>query len=127
VRAWFSRIPEFERDLPIILVDGAVYTPREVLREVEAGTALGLKMQRMLEQMRSSPTQTSDFIEVGRARALKKVESLPEDFSIIAIGEQFEPVVADKNKIKQMIMQGVGLGAAAIDYEAKRAMKLLGS
>jgi len=121
VRRWFDSLPEHERDLPLILVDGKVYTPREVLREVERGTPLGEKMQATLEMAISGSYTFEELRVIGKARAKEIAKRLPKDFSLIAIGKG----EVTRDEIIEMIQREESLGKSAIDYEAERAMKLL--
>lgn len=50
VRGWFERLPEYERDLPLLILDGVAYTPRAALAEVERDTDLGKRLQELVEK-----------------------------------------------------------------------------
>ena len=119
VRRWFERIPEIERDVPIILINGRVYTPREVKSEVERGTTLGRRMQEELEKTVSHITQLH---KIGKARALYWAKGLPEDFSIGSYS--IEKPIATKSEIIRMIEQEEEVGESAVKYEEERAYKL---
>jgi len=45
IRRWFGRLPPGERDMPLVVLDGRFFSPRDVLREVEAGTQLGARLR----------------------------------------------------------------------------------
>jgi replicative DNA helicase len=124
VVSWYSRVPPHERDKPVLILDGRLYTPSDIYREVVAGTPLGEKLQRVLESVRLSTslqTLVYQLWEVGKARALKWVEDLPPNFSMVTIGGE----VIDKNRLRQLIEAGTGIGAKAIEAEARMAVQLL--
>lgn len=49
---WYSVLAEYEKDMPIIRLRSRTYTPKEILREVRAGTTLGMELQRIFESLR---------------------------------------------------------------------------
>lgn len=49
LRAWLNAIPERDRGLPFIEVQGRMLTPRQMLSEAEAGTSIGVEAQRRWE------------------------------------------------------------------------------
>ena len=122
IRSWYEKVPKMERDIPIILFEGRIYTPNEVIREVERGTRLGKDLLSYMEtEIFASPT-LREWRIVGKKRALKWAEKLPEDFSIICFGGR----IATKKDIKKMIVEEKETFAInTIDYEAKQALTLL--
>jgi hypothetical protein len=124
VAMWYNRLPPQERSKPVLSLDGKLYTPDDIYREVMAGTPLGERLQRMLEAIRvSTPLATlvQQFWGVGKARALAWVDSLPENFSIVTISGE----VIDKKRLRQLIESEQGFGRAAIQSEAMAAISLL--
>jgi replicative DNA helicase len=124
VASWYSRLPPHERDKPVLSLDGRLYTPSDIYREVMAGTPLGERLQRVLESLRLSTslqTLVYQFWDVGRARALKWVDELPPNFSMVTINGE----VIDRNRLRQLIEAGTGIGAKAIETEAYMALQLL--
>jgi len=79
--AWYGRIPEDERDLPIIEVEGKILTPKDVYNEVLKGTELGEKAQKLIERLASPMTLTYEDTEMLRRvafeRIKKKLSALP--------------------------------------------------
>jgi len=120
IEDWYRRIPELERDLPIILIEGRVYTPREVYNEVMRGTRLGELMQSKLERLSSPNSLTyedlAELRQVALERAKKVVEKLPRDFSIIAISGK---IVRGPEEILDALRE------AAIKYETEKILKLI--
>jgi len=122
IESWYRRIPELERDLPIILIEGRVYTPREVYNEVMRGTRLGELMQGKLERLASPNTMTYEDIaelrQVAFERAKKIANKLPRDFSIVSISGRIA-------KGPEEILDA--LREAAIKYETEKVLKLIRS
>jgi len=91
VRKWYEELPPMERKLPVLYYGGRVYSPEEILREVERGTALGEELQRKLERLLSPHTVTSldldEFRKVAEERARRIISVLPKGFSIVKISK----------------------------------------
>lgn len=117
IEAWYRRIPEMERDLPVILVGDRVYTPREVYEEVVRGTKLGEVMQSKIERMASlnSYEDLRELKQVALERVKRILEDLPEDFSIVSLDGK----IAKGKEIFKAI------GKAAVEYEMSRVAKLI--
>jgi len=79
--AWFARLPEDEKDLPIVEVEGKILTPRQIYEEVLKGTELGEKAQKVIERLRSPMTLSYEDTEMLRRvaleRAKRKLSALP--------------------------------------------------
>ena len=124
VASWYSRLPPNERDKPVLSLDGRLYTPSDIYREVMAGTQLGERLQRMLEAVRLSTSAQAlvyQFWGVGKARALNWVEQLPRGFSVVSIGGE----VIDKDRLRKLIESEQGIGRTAIETEAMAAISIL--
>ena len=74
VRRWFNALPQYERDLPLLVVNGVAYTPRAALAEVERGTALGRKLQSLIETGRFGTPEWT----LAKLRLKKMLETMPE-------------------------------------------------
>ena len=64
MRRWVASLPPAERNLPMLHVGDAFYTPLQALYEVERGTAIGEKLQQLVEQGRFG----TDLTALARAR-----------------------------------------------------------
>ena len=64
MRRWVASLPPAERNLPMLHVGDAFYTPLQALHEVERGTAIGEKLQQLVEQGRFG----TDLTALARAR-----------------------------------------------------------
>jgi hypothetical protein len=56
ISRWFSKLGEDEKDLPLLLSEGNIYTPRTALNEVTRGSALGDRLQALIETGRFGTT-----------------------------------------------------------------------
>ena len=74
VSRWFDRIPEYERDLPLLVVNGVAYTPRATLQEVRRGTDLGRKLQSLVEAGRFGTEERT----LAKLRLKTMLETMPE-------------------------------------------------
>jgi len=60
VQKFFDKLPEYERDLPLFILDSTAYTPRATLDEVKRGTATGKRLQILVEQKRLGTLATDE-------------------------------------------------------------------
>jgi len=120
IRQWYSNIPEMERDLPVLMVDGNVYTPREIYNEVMKGTELGKKMQEKIEKLRSPHSfyysDLRELREVAYERIKRIVQDLPEGFSIVSVGGR---IITDKEGIYEALKD------SAVEIEMKKILDIL--
>lgn len=77
VQRWFDRLPSYERDLPLLMLNGVAYTPRTALREVERNTELGRRLQQMIEQ-RTVGTLASEEEALAKLRLEEMLRREPE-------------------------------------------------
>jgi hypothetical protein len=52
VKRWFEKTPDENRDKPAVVVATKVFTPREVVKEVEMWTEDGRRFAKMLNEVR---------------------------------------------------------------------------
>jgi hypothetical protein len=83
VRSWFSRLPPYEQDLPLLIVDGMAYTPRAALQEVERGTPLGARLQALIESGRFG-TSAMDEAALAKLRLIQVLSRYPPDRPLVA-------------------------------------------
>jgi len=74
VSRWFQKLPQYERDLPLLVVNGVAYTPRAALQEVRRDTALGRKLQTLIEAGRFGAQEWT----LAKLRLKKMLETMPE-------------------------------------------------
>lgn len=71
VESWVSKLPPAERNLPLLVVDSVAYSPSDALAEVRAGTALGRKLQTLIETGRwGTPKETLEALAAERLKKL---------------------------------------------------------
>jgi len=123
VRRWFSRLPELQRDLPILIVDGAAYTPRMILSEVERGTPLGSRLQALLEAGRMG-TQPWEEEALLRLRVKSILQRMPPDKPLIAtLGPQ--PRAYTAADLLREVEAGTDVGRRILSAEAEAVRLLL--
>ncbi len=120
IKQWYSRIPEMERDLPLIYYKGKVYSPKDVYEEVvEKHSELGEELQNMLERMASPHTVSYEdlkSIKIAAEERIKKLlDYLPKDFSIVALSGE----IIGKDQILERLRN------AAIEFEMRKILKLI--
>lgn len=118
VRAWFNRLPPYEIDLPIIVVDGLAYTPRSVLYEVERGTRLGARMQELLETGRFG----TDEKALAKIR-LREILSRYPDQPLVA--RLIDQRVFTPTQLLREIEAESGVGLAWIEGEVRHIRYLI--
>ena len=74
VSRWFDRLPEYERDLPLLVVNDVAYTPRAALQEVRRGIAVGARLQVLVEAGRFGTKEWP----LAKLRLKKMLETQPE-------------------------------------------------
>jgi len=77
VSNWFSKLPENEKDLPLLLSDGLAYTPRTAYNEVMRGSPVGDKLQALIETGRFGTT-TEDEQAIAKTRLEQWLKQQPD-------------------------------------------------
>ena len=77
ISRWFSSLPEAERDLPVVIMDGISYTPRMILMEVQRGSPLGERLQVLVEAGRLGTTALEE-IQLAKVRLRELLQRMPE-------------------------------------------------
>lgn len=75
MRLWFSKLPPYERDLPLLTVQDKTYTPRQAVAEVEKATHVGAELQRLVETLSLGLV---DEYALAKRRLLEMLATLPE-------------------------------------------------
>lgn len=106
VSAWFNRLSEKEKDLPLLLSEGYVYTPRATYNEVMRNSDLGNKLQALIETGRFG-TSNADEQAIARTRLelwLKQQPDKPILFATLS-NKIFTP-----SQLLQEIQSGTQIG-----------------
>jgi hypothetical protein len=122
VRRWFSRLPPYELDMPIVVVDGLAYTPRAILEEVQRGTALGERLQRMVEAGVASLHQ-EDLDELAKLR-LRLLLSRPTHLRVVAYTYPV-PREMTMQELLAEVEAGTPIGRRFIEAQKEVVMRLL--
>lgn len=116
---WYNRIPKIHRDLPLVELDGKVYSPRRVYEEVMKGTELGERLQEKLES--GSFTTDEFFTKLAKIRLIMVLKKLPKDIGIATFNG-----VYSRDELIKLIEEGKGIGKDLIDTEVNIIKEELG-
>ena len=116
VTRWFNKISTVEQDLPLLLVDNYAYTPRMAYDEVNNGSALGEKLQSLIESGRFGTSQL-DEVAIAKVRVQQILKSKPQDKILFATmsNKTFTPA-----QLLQEIESGTQIGNQWIQGEISR-------
>ena len=112
VARWYSRISETEKDLPLLLVDNYAYTPRMAYSEVMNGSALGAKLQSLIE-MGKFGTSFLDEQAIAKVRLQQILQSKPDKPMFATLSNK----VYTPSELMQEIESGTQLGAQWLNNE----------
>jgi len=114
VESWFNKLPPAEQDLPLLVVDGAAYSPRAALQEVRRGTELGRRLQALIESG-SFGTPIEQEEELAKIRLKQILQTMPEKptFATLQLpGREYTP-----QQIAEEIQRGTNVGRQWIRAE----------
>ena len=116
---WYSRISQSERNLPLLLVDGYAYTPQMAYDEVVRGTALGARLQALIE-MGKFGTTALDEQAIAKVRLRQILQSKPDKplFATLS-GKVFTP-----SQLLQEIESETQIGSQWVNQEISH-MKMI--
>ena len=119
VSQWLNKLPEAEKDLPLLIADGLAYTPRAALAEVMRGSPLGDKLQRLIETG-SFGTTFSDEQTIAKMRLTEIMRTKPEKplFATLS-GKVFTP-----SELLREIQNDTDIGRQWVENE-KLHMKVI--
>ena len=83
VSDWFGKLPVAERSLPLLLLDGIVYTPQAAYDEVMRDSPVGQKLQQLIESGRFGTT-TEDEQSIAKTRLEQIYSARPPDAPYVA-------------------------------------------
>jgi hypothetical protein len=126
VRAWFNRLPPYEQDLPLLMLDGVAYTPRMALAEVERGTSLGARLQTLIESGRFGTT-FQDETTLAKIRLKEILARYPPDKPIVAtIGTPELPGKAyTPSELMEEIQKETARGKQWVQAEVQHMRRLM--
>ena len=122
IRRWFNRLPDIEKDLPIVIVNGIAYTPRMILHEVMRGSPLGQRLQMMVEAGRLGTTAYQE-LQLAKIRLREWLAKMPEEplFAVLMI----PPRKYTPSQLLREIEAQTDIGMQWIQAELQHAKRLL--
>jgi len=120
VTNWYNRIPDMEKDLALLIVDGNAYTPRMALSEVTRGTPLGNKLQNLIETKKFGTTYEQEQL-LAKIRLKQVLETKPEKpmFATLS-GKVFTP-----SQLLKEIETNTSIGQQWVNEEIKRMKAIM--
>lgn len=118
VEAWYNKIPMIERDQVLVISEGTAYSPNAVLEEVNKDSAIGLSLQKTIEERRF--TDVLDKYSLGVVRLKERLNKLPPEFGIVVEGKRYSP-----SELLYEIENGTKVGRQFIETEITRTEEIL--
>ena len=97
MKRWVASLPPAERNLPLLHVGNAFYTPLQALVEVEKGTPIGEELQRLVEEGKFG----TDLTKLAKAR-LQLVLEQAQGYRIATLSGK----AYDSATLKKLIAEG---------------------
>jgi len=121
VNQWYNKISNVERNLPLLLVDGYAYTPQMAYDEVNNGSALGAKLQALIESGRFG-TSSLEEVAIAKVRVRQILQSKPQDKILFATmsNKTFTPA-----QLLAEIESGTQIGEQWVQSEISRMTALV--
>ena len=118
VEAWYNKIPKIERNQLLVICEGVAYSPNAVLEEVNKDSAIGLTLQKTIEERRF--TDVLDKYALGVERLKARLRKLPDEFGIVVSGKRYSPA-----ELLYEIENGTKVGRQFIETEITRTEEIL--
>jgi hypothetical protein len=119
VSRWLNKLPENEKNLPLLIVDSSIYTPRTAYNEVMRSSELGNKLQALIESGRFGTTAYEEE-QVAKIRLRAWLQTQPEIVMFHTLsGKSFTP-----SQLLQEIESNTTIGQQWIRNEQQH-MRLL--
>lgn len=121
VARWFNKISATEQDLPLLLVDNYAYTPRMAYNEVMNNSALGARLQALIE-MGKFGTSALEEQAIAKVRLQTILASKPQDKPLFATmsNKVFTPA-----QLMEEINSGTQIGAQWLNGEISRMSQIV--
>ena len=112
VSNWFNKLASGEQDLPLLLLNGIVYTPRVAYNEVMRDSPVGTQLQNLIETGRFGTT-LSDEQTIAKLRLTEIMRTKPEKplFATLS-GKVFTP-----SELLKEIEEGTSIGNQWVNNE----------
>ena len=126
VTRWFSKLSPSEQNMPLLVLNGLAYTPRQTLDEVTRGTPVGDQLQSLIEQGRFG-TATVDEQALIKTRLRMSLQAKPQDkplfVALPTLGVQ--PKAYTPAQLLREIESGSPVGRQWMNNEASYMRRLL--
>ncbi len=120
VSNWYQRLSIAERNLPLLIYQGNLYTPQATFDEVMRGSPLGDALQRLLEQ-RSFGTTPTDEQTVAKLRLTEIMRSKPDKPLFATLSNK----VYTPSQLLEEIQQGTSVGQQWVSNEISHMKTLV--
>lgn len=126
VTKWFNKIPTSEQNMPLLVLNGLAYTPRQTLDEVTRGTPVGDQLQSLIEQGRFG-TAVVDEQALIVQRLTMSLQAKPQDKPLfVALPTSgVAPKVYTPAQLLQEINSNTTIGKQWINNEANYMRRLV--
>jgi hypothetical protein len=120
VQKWYNALPTGERDLPLILLNGIVYTPTATLNEVLRGTPVGSQLQLLIESGRFGTT-AEDEQSIAKTRLTQYLQNQPDKPLFATLSNK----VFTPSQLIEEIQQGSSIGQQWTSNEISHMRQLV--
>lgn len=126
VTKWFNKLPTSEQNMPLLVLNGVAYTPRQTLDEVNRGTPVGDQLQDLIEQGRFG-TAMVDEQSLIKQRLTMNLQTKDQNKPLfVALPSSGLPVRSfTPSQLIQEINNDTTLGKQWIDNEASYMRRLV--
>jgi len=123
ISAWFGKLSDAEKNLPLLIVGGVAYTPRAVYDEVMRNSPLGNDLQALVERG-SFGTSYSDEQAIAKLRLTEIMRTKPDKplFATLTLDGQrtFTP-----SELLQEIQNDTDVGKRWVSNEAEHMRRIV--
>lgn len=123
VSNWFGKLGQLEKNLPLLIYQGNVYTPQAAYDEVMRGSPLGDALQNLIEKQ-SFGTTATDEQTVAKLRLTEIMRNKP-DKPYIATLTAIGPKVYTPSQLLTEIQSGTDIGKQWVNGEISHMRKIV--
>jgi len=100
IERWHSKLPDYEKSLPLIKLEGITYSPQQILQEVRNKTPLGEKLQKRVEGLRFGSTLEDE--ETAEERLVTLLEERPVRVAALTTPEEGKHELTSEELIERI-------------------------
>lgn len=123
VQKWFEHVPPSEVDLPLLILDRVAYTPRATLDEVARGTAVGQKLQLLVELGKIGSANVQE-LELAKLRLIEVLKKKDPNKPLLATLQLPGRAYTTAELIEQ-IQQGTKIGQQLVQNEVTHMKRIV--